>query len=364
MRSRIWRGVFQVVILAALTAGLLGDAGAGDALRRRADADRVRPVKITARPIVDFHASEPGVTRFGALEFIGGLVLTADDPAFGSLSALRTRDHGRELLSVSDEGTWFTARLVTDEAGRPRGITDSRLAPLRDDQGRPLVGKWLSDAESVVLIERGAELEALVGFEMRDRVLTYRSTTGFDGLLRASGQMMPGQPKDLRSVKSNKGLEAMAAAPSGSRLAGAVVMVSEDPRKGERDHRGWIVGGPTPGVFNVLRRDDFSLTDACFLPSGDLLVLERRASLMRGLSMRIRRIAGRDIAPGRVVDGAVLIEADWGYEIDNMEGLAVDTAPDGTPILTLLSDDNQSWMQRTVLLRFRMAEGPAKSAPN
>ena len=32
-----------------------------------------------------------------------------------------------------------------------------------------------------------------------------------------------------------------------------------------------------------------------------------------------------------------------------MEGPAVDTAPDGSTILTLVSDDNGNWFQRTVL---------------
>jgi hypothetical protein len=55
-----------------------------------------------------------------------------------------------------------------------------------------------------------------------------------------------------------------------------------------------------------------------------------------------------------MLDGDVLIEADLGFEIDNMEGLAVHQ-DGGQTILTLISDDNFSFIQRTILLEFALA---------
>lgn len=334
--------------------------GPGDAVDAGA-RETTRSVSVTARAIVDFHPTEPGRTRFGALEFLGGLVLKSDDPQFGSLSALRTRDHGRELLSIGDEGTWFSARLVSDTAGRPQRIDDAVLAPLRDAHGRPLVRKRDADAESLTLRDRDGGLDALVGFERNDRVLVYHSSDGYRGFLAAPGRPLAGAPTDLHTLRDNLGLEAIATAPGETPLAGSIVMIGEEPRAGEVDHPGWIVGGAWPGRFHVRQRDDFAVTDACFLPSGDLLILERRFRWTRGVAMRIRRIAAADIRPGRTVDGPVLVFADGGYEIDNMEGLAVDRAPDGATIVTLVSDDNRSWLQRTVLLRFRLLDEPGIS---
>ena len=51
--------------------------------------------------------------------------------------------------------------------------------------------------------------------------------------------------------------------------------------------------------------------------------------------------------PGAVLDGPVLMEADLGYQIDNMEGLSVHRAANGDIVLTLVSDDNFSVIQRT-----------------
>jgi hypothetical protein len=52
----------------------------------------------------------------------------------------------------------------------------------------------------------------------------------------------------------------------------------------------------------------------------------------------------------------VLIEAEMAFQIDNMEGLSVHRAADGALVLTLISDDNFSIIQRTLLLQFTLAE--------
>jgi hypothetical protein len=72
--------------------------------------------------------------------------------------------------------------------------------------------------------------------------------------------------------------------------------------------------------------------------------------------MRIRKIALADIKPDAVVDGPVLMEADMRYQIDNMEGLAVHRTAAGETVLTMISDDNFSPLQRTVLLQFTLRE--------
>ena len=72
--------------------------------------------------------------------------------------------------------------------------------------------------------------------------------------------------------------------------------------------------------------------------------------------MRIRRVPLAALAPGATVDGPTLIDADMGYQIDNMEGLSVHRDATGEIMLTLMSDDNFSALQRTILLQFRLVE--------
>ena len=70
--------------------------------------------------------------------------------------------------------------------------------------------------------------------------------------------------------------------------------------------------------------------------------------------MRIRLIPGDSIRPGAAVDGEVLLEADLGSAIDNMEGIDVIAGPEGKPHLILVSDDNGNLFQRNVMLEFRL----------
>ena len=64
----------------------------------------------------------------------------------------------------------------------------------------------------------------------------------------------------------------------------------------------------------------------------------------------------RTLATYRRIDGKVMFEADLGYQIDNLEGLSFHTAKDGTTVLTMISDDNFSILQRTILLQFSLVE--------
>jgi hypothetical protein len=57
---------------------------------------------------------------------------------------------------------------------------------------------------------------------------------------------------------------------------------------------------------------------------------------------------------GALVDGTPLVSADMAYQIDNMEGIGVHRTPSGETVLTLVSDDNFSAIQRNLLLQFTL----------
>jgi hypothetical protein len=63
-----------------------------------------------------------------------------------------------------------------------------------------------------------------------------------------------------------------------------------------------------------------------------------------------------DIKPGALVDGTMLIDAGNAHQIDNMEGIAAHRAVNGEIIITVISDDNFSRLQRIMLLRFALIE--------
>ncbi len=69
--------------------------------------------------------------------------------------------------------------------------------------------------------------------------------------------------------------------------------------------------------------------------------------------MRLVRVPAADVKPGAHMRGEVLLETSGG-DIDNMEALAVHTAPDGLTRITLLSDNNFNDWERNLLLEFSL----------
>ena len=284
---------------------------------------------------------EPGSN----VEFRGGLVLASRDRNFGSWSGLDFAADGT-LYAVADDGIWLRLKLV-ETAGRLTGIASAAMAPLLDDAGRQILRKDDADAEGLRIAMRNGVETAFVSFEQRPDVRTF---AGPDFATAKPGHMK--LPPVLYGLPDNQGLEAVAVAPADGTLAGAIVVVAEHYLDRNGNHRAFILDGPHPGEFSIRRSDDFDVSDAAFLPNGDLLVLERKFGFPGGFSMRLRRIAAAAIAPDALVDGATLLTADGSDGIDNMEGMAVRPLPDGSALVTLISDDNHSFLERTILLAF------------
>ena len=305
-------------------------------------------IEVRAEPITAFDPHDPSRQRFGQLEFRGGLTLTSSYRQFGGLSAIRVAPDGAQFISLSDHGWWFKGRL-TYEGARPVGIADAVMAPILGPDGQALAAHGWHDTESIA--EDGGTL--YVGIERVNQIV--RFDYGKDGLL-ARGHPIP-VPPGIRTLPSNKGLEALVFVPRDQPMGGTLIAISERGLDSAGNLRAFLIGGPAPGTFAIKRIEKFDITDAALLPGGDLLILERSFSWPEGLFVQIRRIQIGDVKPGSVVDGPVLFEADLRFEVDNMEGLAVHQTPAGETVLTMISDDNFSAIQRTELLQFTLV-GP------
>jgi hypothetical protein len=301
------------------------------------------PVAVSARPIAAFEPRRPEQRRFGALQFRSGLVLSSGHPRFGGFSGLARLNGGRDLVAVTDRGYWLTAK-VAYRGGRLSGLEDGEMAAILGGSGRPLTRSGLFDTESLCIHDG----TAYVGIERKHEIA--RFDWARDGV-EARARPVP-VPPEIKRLPRNRGLEALGVMPAGP-LKGTLVAIAERSGKEDEPTLGALLGGRQPGLFKLARHDGYDITDLAFLPSGDMLVLERWYQPLRGVGMRMRRIAGREIRPGALVDGPRLIEADLGFEIDNMEGLSVHLE-EGKTILTLISDDNFSFLQRTLLLEFEL----------
>jgi hypothetical protein len=305
------------------------------------------PLVINAKPITSFDKDHPTRTQFGKLEFRGGLVLTSSDIRFGGLSALEMEPDGEKFLAISDRSYWLRGRIVYRD-NRPAGIADAVMSPILDDKGTQ--ASW--DTESLARDVTSSGDIRYVGIERIHQIA--RFDLGAEGF-GARGKFIE-TPDALRKLPSNSSLESLVFAPPSHPLAGALIAVSEGGIDEKGNIRAFIIGGPKPGAFSVKQSRKLEISDAAFLPDGDLLLLERYYSVLEGLFIRIRRIAKAEIVPGAVVDGQELLYVNNRCEIDNQEALDVHLNSAGEIILTLLSDDNYSPIQRTLLLQFALKD--------
>jgi hypothetical protein len=313
---------------------------------QRRGIDPPTPIIVEASPIAAFSIGASDQRRFGKLEYLGGLELKSSYSEFGGFSAIRVALDSEHFVSLTDKGRWLTARIVY-ERNRPIGIADATMAPMLGPDGRTLAARGWYDTES--LAERDGWL--YVGIERVNRIVRFDFAR--QGVF-ARAEVVP-TPPAISRLPANKGLEALAFAPRNHKLGETLMAFSERGLDPNGNLKAFLIGA-TPGEFSVKRRDDFDISDSATLPSGDVLLLERRFTWWTGIAMRLRRIAIADIAPGALVDGTDLLFADMGYQIDNMEGLSIHTDSSGNTILTLISDDNFSILQRTVLLQFKLSD--------
>jgi hypothetical protein len=302
-------------------------------------------ITINAVPIDAFEPGNPGRITFGPLEFRGGLELSSSYKDFGGLSALRVFPDGEHFISLTDRGRWLRGRIAY-QRGRPAAIEDAEMAPMLGPDGRPLASRGWYDTEAMAM-DGGT---VYVSIERVNRIL--RFDYGQQGLL-ARGQPIV-LPPALAKLPNNKGLECLEVVPKPMPRAGTLVAISERGLDEAGNIRGFLVGGSTPGEFSVARRADFDVSDCAVLPDGDLALLERRFTWTTGVGIRLRRVPLSAVVPGAVLEGTDILSADMGYQIDNLEGLSVHRARSGELVLTMVSDDNFSRLQRTILLQFTL----------
>lgn len=295
----------------------------------------------SSRNILDARDTER--TVFGKLIYISGIAMQSGNPDFGGISGLQISADGARLLAVTDTGKWITADLLFDE-GRLKGLSNTQLSPMHGENGKPLTGKHDADAEALAAAQPGELTGPLyVSFERNARILYYRK-----GIADAQPVRLP-MPPGLSGTPKNGGVEAFARRPNGEFIA-----LTEGMLDADGNHEGWLIEKSGPQGIRLRRTGAFTPTDMEFLPGGDLLILERRYSLLGGPGMQIRRIPADSIVPGALLDGEVLINLAAQHGIDNMEGLAAHQNAEGEIILYVASDNNFNKLQKNLLLMFKL----------
>lgn len=300
----------------------------------------------------------------GMLTFVAGFHLTSVDSRFGGFSGLDLQNETR-LLTVTDAGDLIGFDLADD------GLTPVRahIGRLRDSRGVAFVAKSEADAEGIAV----SGDVAFISFEGMHRVLAYNigscgasargvtvvDTTAFsDAFSRAGLEAGPNRGVEGLAVSTDWklfiGLETRNGQASliSARPFDALPEFNVPIGYGAPDLVGLDLlpageGGRDIRLFSLHRSSDAFANNAISLVETYLEAKPDPAPPPgpQGLSAHRSRHPGYALKTSRV-----LAEMNLLVTIDNFEGLAVRSLPDGGVRIFLISDDNFSLRQRTLLM--------------
>ncbi len=318
--------ILLIVLLLVFKSWILGP-NLGEAL--------AAPTGIEVRAVaVPLNEEDPSQQTIGKLHYVAGWALTADNQRFGGFSGLQVDTDGN-LVAINDLGNWLTAKVDLDAVAQGTlQLSDVTFAPYGNRTAGNRDDKEAFDAEGLVRFGESF----LVSFEQDHRV---RITAPG----QADAPWSPADAIDFGTLAPNGGLESLTWMKNGDLLTFTERGLDVDGRL-----KGWLVNTDGSSLLYLKPPKNFAPTDAATLPSGDVLILLRRYSVLDGVAIKLLRIKAEDIKPGTVLDGEELAHLQPPLTVDNLEALDVMAMPDGGTRLFIMSDDNLRQSQRTLLL--------------
>lgn len=255
---------------------------------------------------------------------LGSFAWAEGEAEFGGFSGLEVGPDGVRFTAITDRGRVTLGRFLRQD-GRITGI--ARDGPLR--RLRAGGGKLANDSEGLAIGPGG---QRHVSYEQTHVV---RRHTGAETTL-------PAHP-DFRRFPPNGGIEGLAVD-----RAGRLYALPERFRYGTDVPVYRFAGGRWRLHARIPRSDGFLPVGADIGPDGRFYLLER-AFFGLGFRSRVRRF---DMGSWT---GETLLRTATGRH-DNLEGLAVWRDKTGAIRLTMISDDNFRFFQRTEVVEYRVTE--------
>ena len=293
-------------------------------------------VVVTANA-VPLDPRDPAQDRVGRLRYLGGLHLSSADPRFGGLSGLRWIGNG--LLAVTDGGNWVAFDLV-ETGDRLSALQAARMGLIRGPQRAPLKGKAHVDAEALEADANGLT----VAFERDHRIWNYRNLGDAPW-----SEPFPDEAW-LKALPGNSGVEAIARWGRDWQLYVAEAKQTDAPADAVLAALHGMAR--TYGHVAIPVTRGFRPTDAQALDAGHVLLLSRRQTAS-GESSAVVQVFPIDAARLMIGAAADVAQLSAPLTVDNMEGLAI-RRENGRTFIYLISDDNFSPAQRTLLLKFEL----------
>ena len=289
----------------------------------------------------------PAQGQVGALDFIAAWELRSRNEDFGGISALVSVGNNH-FVGIGDKATVIGFTLT--KHGR---IDDSFIAPLPNLHG-PNVSYKDRDSEALAYDRDSGQY--WVSFEGKHAIRRYSvSFAQQTGTIR---------PAILQNLPRNKGAESMVRLHDGRFI---IIAESLD----DEIHSAWLFSGDpiesatTTTPFKFHPPAGYRVTDAVQLPDGRIVLLNRAIGFLRGFSAKVSLLSFESIQGiGRdsMLSADVIASLAPPLLVDNMEGIAV-TSDGDKLFLWLISDNNFTLLQRTILMQFRLPHQPDSKKP-
>lgn len=289
-------------------------------------------MKVAFVPLVARKGADPA-HHLGHFRLEGAWHMKSRSWFFGSYSALLAMPDG-SLLAISD-GADYLRFMPPDRSGAildsghvlPGWPVDKSDRDVESTTRDPVTGKiWLGLEGSNSIISLAPDLRVLRKARP-ETIGPWDDNSGAEAMIRLA---------DGRFVLLCEGFDGWLE----RRRHDAVVFEDDPTKKGAKSSR-FVFDGPA----------GFSPTDMAQLPDGRLLILMRRL-----IWPAPQRFAGRiaiadpaEIRPGKVWKAKEVARIASSLPVDNFEGLAITPAGDHRLTVWIISDDNYSNLQQTVL---------------
>ena len=266
------------------------------------------------------------------LEQVGFLNIDRNEKDYGGFSGLLINNAGTEALVVTDKSFFFVLQLRRDDNDFLTGYSVIKKGRILSSKGEHLNGRN-TDSESIAM---DANNNYYISFESNHRIMMHTEVEG-------KGIFVPKHPM-FRKLSVNKGIEALAI-DNENRL----IAIPEKPPLGISDIPIFRLQNNKWEIIKYVKiEDNFLVTDAEILPTGLLLILERKFSWTQGFKTRFRLISLDKFDNTE----PIIVFTSTANQFDNLEGMTFWKDKKGEMRILTVSDDNFHPLQQSEIREF------------
>ena len=273
---------------------------------------------------------------------------TVDGVKFSEISDLAYYPKNQKLFMISDEGKLFTFKA---KFGNTIEILDPIAAvKIKKKHGKKFK-KWRKDSEGMTLDDEG---RLLISFEGKAKVAWFHKNSDKQGQQIRKYTI----PKELRNNKKfrskNKSLEALA----WHKKYGIVTAAEWPLKKYDKKKQTIYALSGKKWHFKAEPEAKSAISAIEVMDDGNILVLERSfTGYLNPFIVTLKKVYLNDCKKGMCKTEVLLkMNSHQGWDVDNFEGLA----RVAKNRYVMISDDNDNFFQKTLLIYFEVLESHEK----